>query len=99
MVGAMLGILPTLGPKSKRITRPNYSPFANKLPNNSAHFSLGTNSPFVIGIGSWLLVGLSAVLFLLSLPLYCAHNWARLVFLGLAVAASILLLLCFACET
>ena len=31
---------PYLGPKRKRIIRPNYSPFANKLPNNSAYFSL-----------------------------------------------------------
>ena len=31
---------PSLGPESKRITRPNHSPFANKKPNNSADFSL-----------------------------------------------------------
>jgi hypothetical protein len=31
-------------PKSKRITRPNYSPFVNKMPNNSAYFSLGLMS-------------------------------------------------------
>lgn len=27
--------------QSKRIIRPNYSPFAKELPNNSAYFSLG----------------------------------------------------------
>jgi hypothetical protein len=53
---------------------------------------LFTNSPFVIGIGSWILVGLSAFLFALSVPLYCAHNWARLVLIALAVVASILLI-------
>jgi len=32
---------PGLAPECKQITRPNYSPFANKMPNNSADFLLG----------------------------------------------------------
>ena len=31
---------PNLGSEGKQSIRPNYSPFANKMPNNSAHFSL-----------------------------------------------------------
>lgn len=37
---------PCRDPQSKRIIRPNYSPFAKKLPNNSAYFSLGDSERF-----------------------------------------------------
>ncbi len=50
-----------------------------------------TNSPFPIGFARWSCVGLSAVLFLLSLPVYRAHDWARVVLLWLSIFAWVFL--------